>query len=111
MAHEPAGSLAPANVPEGVARLTGKVASKPRTYRDREGTQHFATLLKLPARDEFSSASTIEVQSRQRLGEVGDVVYVDVRISGTARPFTYTDRASGEQRSGTDVTIRLTVVE
>lgn len=50
-------------------------------------------------------------QARTVLGSDGDDVRLTVRISGTARPFTYTDRETGEKRQGQDVTIRLTVTE
>lgn len=105
------GSTAPVSLPLYCAALAGKLVGKARTYTDRDGRKMYAHLVRLPAPDEWSSASTVEVNARENLGADGDSVRVIARVSGTARPFTYTDRESGERKQGQDVTIRLTVVE
>lgn len=115
MSQAQAGTVAPAT-PEkpaalAVALIRGRVESKARSYKDRNGGKVYATLLRLPNPDEFTTLGTVEVNSREPLGEVGDTWAGKVRISGSVRPFSYTDRASGEIKSGTDVTVRLTAVE
>lgn len=105
------GTQAPVSLPLYCVALAGKLVGKPRTYTDRDGRKMYAHLVRLPAPDEWSSASTVEVQARENLGADGDAVRLIARVSGTARPFVYTDKDSGEKRQGQDVTIRLTVVE
>lgn len=105
----PAPELKP--VALGVALLMGRIIGKPRSYKSQAGEQRFATLVKLPNPSEFESAGTVEIQSAERLGDAGDTWRGRVRITGSVRPFGYTDRVTGESKSGTDVTIRLTVAE
>lgn len=97
--------------PIGCALLRGLIAGKPRSYQDREGNRAWATLLKLPAPDQYSSAQTVEVNSRAQLGSAGQEIEVLVRVGGSSRPFKYTDKDTGEPRQGLEVNIRLVQVE
>lgn len=111
MSQAQAGTVAPATLPAlAVALIRGRVESKPRTYKDRTGAKVYATLLRLPNPDEFTTLGTVEVNSSEPLGEVGDTWAGKVRISGSVRAFSYADRTSGEMKAGTDVTIRLTAI-
>jgi len=93
-----------------VARIHGRVASKPRRFTTRDGGSLYATLVKLPAADEYSSAATVEVRTVERIGDIGDEWTGDVRIGGSARPFTYKDKETGDSKAGTEVSIWLTGV-
>lgn len=97
----------PVRASVNVAHLVGRVASKPRQFTGKDGARLYATLLTLPAPDEYSSAATVEVRSVERLGEVGDEWRGDVRIGGSARSFTYKDKDTGESKRGTEVSIWL----
>lgn len=93
-----------------MVELRGRIVGKPRQYKTADGQKRFATLLRLPNPDEFTQLGTVEVQSEESLGAADDVVKVKARVSGSTRPFQYTDRTSGEVKSGVDCTIRLTAV-
>jgi len=92
-----------------VATLRGRIVAKARQFSTRDGVRQYATLLRLPALDEFSSAATVEVRSSERLGEPGDTWTGRVTIGGSARSFSYKDKSSGEPRNGVEVTHWLTV--
>jgi len=109
MAQAEAGHTAPAKE-LGVALLRGKIVSKPRSYSTRDGAKRWATLIALPAEDEFGGSSRVEVRSAARLGEVGDTWAGKVRISGSVRTFRYTDKHTGEELQGNDCSIWLTAV-
>jgi hypothetical protein len=82
----PLAPVAGAQVPNGIAFITGRVErSTRRTGKD--GT-YFLTLIKMPAPDEFSSPSTVEVSSQQQVGARGDSVRVKVRVFGFPRSYS-----------------------
>jgi hypothetical protein len=109
------GNPAPETTPKPlgllVALISGRIVRKARRYKSQDGTQRYATLVKLPNPDEYTNAGTVEVQSAEPLGDPGDQWRGKVRISGSVKSFSYTDRVSGEVKSGEDVSIRLSVVE
>jgi hypothetical protein len=56
---------------------------------------HF-TRLCLPAPDEYSSPSYVEIFSDNRFAAVGEDVTIKVRIAGARRRYDVTDKATGE---------------
>lgn len=67
------------------ARLVGRIAHVRSVGT--QGTKTFRTLLKLPAPDSYSSPSTVEVRSTERLGPVDGDVSILVIIGGFPRSF------------------------
>ena len=112
MSQQP-GTIAPETKPQALAQalIRGRIVGKPRSFKAQDGSRRYATLIKLPNPSEFDNAGTVEVQSPDQLGEVGDSWSGKVRITGSVRPFQYPDRATGEMKQGVDCTIRLTVAE
>lgn len=106
----PVSAIAPGSLGLSQALIRGRIVGKPRKFKGQDGVQRFATIVRLPAPDEFTSPATVEVQSSEHLGEAGDSYAGKVQISGSSRPFSYTDKQSGEIKQGTDVTIRLTAL-
>ena len=65
-----------------------------------------------PAADEFSRPQTIEVRSKQRLGQKGDMVQQLVTLGGyTRKPFRATDKDTGETYMVTPVDHTVDAVE
>lgn len=93
----------------GVAKLSGRVFNV-RRISGREGPV-FITIIRLPAADAFSSPATVELRSKDRIGQAGDDVNVSVRIGGYGRSYKATDPETGEQRVVQTADNSLTVVE
>lgn len=68
-----------------VAYLRGRVRA--RRVSTRQGSRGFATVLALPAADQYSMPQAVEVWSTDALGEVGADVSVKVRIGGYPRSY------------------------
>lgn len=68
-------------------------------------------LVILPAPDEYSSPATIEILSKQRLGERDEDVTVKVRIGGYKRSYKSTDRETGEIKQVQTADNKLFAVE
>jgi hypothetical protein len=85
--------------------VEGKIVSQ----RRHENRQY--TVIRCAAADEYSHPSTLEVRSAQRLGDVDEVVKLEVRVSGTLRSFAYTDKNTGESRKGNDGRVYFDVIE
>jgi hypothetical protein len=96
--------------PTLTALVVGRIAGKPRQYKDREGARWFATIVKCPAPDPYSNPSSVEVNSREPLGDVDTDVSLLVRLSGTVRTFRYQERDTGESKTGVECTHRLTAL-
>lgn len=95
-----------------LALLKGRIVGKPRQWSDGDtGRRIYATRVKLPAPTEFDDSQEVEVRSAQPLGGHGDQVHLKVRIGGWSRRFTYKDKESGQDMTGHETTITLTVVE
>lgn len=109
MAQVASGTPSTAGITKGVALLSGRIFNVRRITGRDGGT--FVTIIKLPAPDEFSSPATIEVRSRERLGQQGDDVHIKVRIGGYGRSYKATDPETGEQRVVQTADNSLTVVE
>jgi hypothetical protein len=99
-----------ANRPTLTALVAGRIAGKPRQYKDREGARWFATIVKCPAPDPYSNPSSVEINSREPLGDVDTDVSLQVRLSGTVRTFRYVERETGESKTGVECTHRLTAL-
>lgn len=92
------------------ARVKGRIAN--RRKQNAQGGTFWLTVIKTPARDEFSHPSTIEVTSDRPLGEVGDDWEGVVEISGYARAFnSKPDPETGEIKKINSAQNHLRVVE
>lgn len=69
----------------GQARIAGRIQSLRRVSSGGDTT--FRTVFKLPALDAYSSPATVEVRSKERLGQVGDELSVLVNIGGYPRSY------------------------
>jgi len=95
-----AASLAPMRV-----LVAGKIVSSRMHERNR------LTVLIAPAPDAYSHPSTIEVRSRQQLGQVGEEVRVTCSLRGYMRRFDFKDRQTGELKRGERCEHSLDAVE
>lgn len=68
-----------------LVRLVGRVVSV-RTVKGEAG-KTFRTLMRLPAKDEYSSPSTVEVRSTERMGQIESDLSINVAIGGFPRSF------------------------
>lgn len=77
----------PANavLPAGIATINGRIERSIRK-QGKDGS-YFLTLIKLPAKDEFSSPGTVEVSSDNSIGRPGEVTTVRVAVSGYPRSY------------------------
>ena len=96
-------------LPMGHARVRGRIASRRRQMS--QGNTFWLTVIKMPARDEFSHPSTIEITSDNALGNVGDDWEGVIEISGYARSFNKTDQETGEVVAVKSAQNHLRVVE
>lgn len=70
------------------------------------------TRIVTPAPDPYSRPQTVEVRSRQRLGQTGDEITVLAQLGGyTRKPFRSTDKETGEVTMVTPVDLTLDAVE
>lgn len=72
---------APAKSAETAIKF-GVVQFKGRVSGVRKAGQFVYTLCKLPAPDEYSSPSTVEIQSKNRFASVGDDFQVSAAVAG-----------------------------
>jgi len=102
-------SATPANLPVGHIVIAGRIRSK-RRINTQNGPLHL-TFVTLPAPDEFSSPSTVELRSNSPLGDAGNDVRVKCRIGGRVRSYNKTDPETGESTKGQICNMDLTVIE
>ena len=76
------------------AFLSGLIASR-RKITTTNGAL-WLTLLKLPAQDEYSHPSTVEIRSRSPIGNLDDKWSGVVKLSGFPRSYNSTDQETGE---------------
>jgi hypothetical protein len=96
--------------PVGQSFLKGRIANR-RRINGSEGT-YWLSVVRLPAKDEFSHPGTVEVMSRSPVGEVGDDWSGTVEITGYPRSFnSKPDPETGEIRRINSADIRLRVIE
>lgn len=62
----------------------------------RKTASGFVHLITLPAADQYSMPSTVEVLAKTRLGSVEDEIRVRVRINGYRRTYETRDKETGE---------------
>lgn len=94
---------APASIKANEVLVSGRIDD----VRDWESgdSAGYVTRLRLPAADEYSSAATIEVSSRRKLGKAGEEIRVHCRLGG------FLKRGKGQNGSYELVNMRLTVIE
>lgn len=103
-------SVTNSSFPAGVLLVAGRIRAKPRKITTQAGPLHL-TLVTLPAPDEFTSPSTVEIRSKNALGEQGDAIKLKCRIGGRVRPYDKTDRDTGEVTKAQICNIDLTAIE
>jgi hypothetical protein len=65
-----------------------------------------------PAADAYSRPSTIEIRSKNKLGDVGEEMTVICKLGGyTRKPYKVTDKESGEMTTITPVDMTLEAIE
>lgn len=97
-------------LPFNQARVKGRIANRRRQMS--EGGSFWLTVVKTPARDEFSHPSTIEVTSDKPIGEIGDDWEGVVEISGYARSYNgKPDPETGEIKKINTAQNHLRVIE
>lgn len=88
-----------------VALIAGRIRSD-RRYNGREGG--FATVLVLPAPDEFTQPDVIEVLSAEPLGEAGTIWRGKVRVGGYPKSYETTRESREGERK---VTVNTAVIQ
>lgn len=74
-------------------RIVGKITRKRRHER-----QYYTTVI-MPAKDEYSRPSTVEIRSSAPLGELDDRIDVRCELGGyEGKSYRVTDRETGEAR-------------
>lgn len=109
---ETATSAAPARQPNrtGQAYYRNVRLISSRRIRTADGSM-FLTLIKEPNPDDFETGSTLEVSSRQRLGDPGDTWSGWVRLRGYPRQYKATEPETGESVIRRTADVRLYVIE
>ena len=97
------GPSATVNPPNGVTFISGKVRSL-RRYKTQAGTVHCAVVV-MPAEDEYSAPSVVEVEASQVVGEVGETVRLKCQVSGRSR--AYTAKETGEMVRTAELRLRV----
>lgn len=102
---EPAKATPLHSVPLLKCRIAGKV------QHVRRANSIFYTIIVAPARDEYSHPNRFELRSKERLGQIDDVINVECEIGGGVREFAYRDKNTGENMTGFDARHYLNVIE
>ena len=84
----------------GVCLIKGRIAAVRETGGQRSGFLH---VIRLPAADEYSSPSVVEVFSTQRLGATDEVWHGRVQVGGYGRSYKkeIEDPRTGEMKTRT----------
>lgn len=83
-----------------------------KTTRIRKYEKFFYTTVICPAKDEYSKPAVVEIRSKARFADIDDKVSVDCEIGGyEGKPYTITDRESGERKTLVPVNIFLDAIE
>ncbi|WP_042429666.1 hypothetical protein [Comamonas granuli] len=89
-----------------------QVTIKGRIDAARRHEKNAYTRIVTPAPDLYSRPQTVEVRSKQRLGQVGDEITVQAVLGGyTRKPFRSVDKETGETSMVTPVDMTLDAVE
>lgn len=78
----------------------GQIATKPKRIKSNAGPDYFVTILKVPARDEYSSPGSVNVRSSTPIGNPGDQWAGFGTVSGYQRTIpARTNPETGEMRA------------
>ena len=78
--------------------------------RSHDGTRYTRVLT--PAPDAYSRPQTVEIRSKQKLGDRGEEISVTAKLGGyTRKPFRSVDKETGETTMVTPVDLTLDAVE
>ena len=89
-----------------------QVLVKGRIEASRRYDKTIYTRIVAPAPDPYSRPQTVEIRSKQRLGQSGDEITVQAVLGGfTRKPFRSTDKETGEVTLVTPVDLTLDAVE
>jgi hypothetical protein len=103
-------TITPNALPMGHALLKGKISNR-RRINGSDG-QFWLTVIKLPAKDEFSHPGTVEVVSHAPVGDVDNDWQGVVEVTGYPRFYnSKPDPETGEIRRINSANIRLRVIE
>lgn len=97
-----------AALPLGVCLLSGRITAR-RRISTANGTLCL-TIVKLPAPDEFSNPATVELRSREHIGEVGDAWRGRVQVGGYGRSYQVDDAETGRKVTIQTASVTLTVL-
>lgn len=97
------------SLPVGEVHLTGRITFR-RKVKTQEGSI-WLSILKLPAIDQFSHPDTVEVRSREALGEIGADWSGRVRVGGFPRSYDSKPDADGVIHVVKTAQVNLTAVE
>lgn len=89
----------------GVVLLVGRLSAV------RKAGENMLHLMVMPAPDEYSSPSTVEIIAKRRMGDVGEGLRLLCRVGGFARRYKSTDQDTGEIRQVTTADNKFYVIE
>ena len=88
------------------------VSIKGKIVRNKRFNGSVLTTVITPAPDEYSRPSYVEIRSKTRLGDIDEEITVSAKLGGfEGRPFTTTDKDTGEQIRVLPVNHTLDLVE
>lgn len=91
---------------------TGVVALRGKVDASRRHESYYYTRMVIPAINEYESPSTVELRSRNRVGDPDEMINVRAKVGGyRKRPYRFTDRDTGESRMVVPVVVTLDVIE
>lgn len=89
-----------------------QVTVKGRVDAKRRHDKTTYTRIVTPAPDPYSRPQTVEIRSKQGLGQVGEEIVVHALLGGyTRKPFRITDKDTGETSMVTPVDLTLDAIE
>lgn len=89
-----------------IATITGKL------IRENYNNEQYYSDLMIPAEDEYSFPSTMQIRSKQKIGSLESEVTIKVKVGGYAqRERISVNRETGERRAWVPVTNTLDYVE
>ncbi len=102
----------PASPTQGARIVPMQVFVKGRIDASRRYEKNHFTRIVTPAPDPYSRPQTVEIRSKQRLGQTGDEITVQAMLGGyTRKPFRSTDKETGETSMVTPVDLTLDAIE
>lgn len=104
---------APSATPiQGTKTTLMQVVIRGRIDASRRHDKTTYTRVVTPAPDPYSRPQTVEIRSKQRLGQSGDEVTIHAQLGGyTRKPFRSTDKDTGETMMVTPVDLTLDAIE